>query len=260
VSDYQNIAVSIEEKIALITMNRPRVLNAINMDTLRELYSAIHHVNGLDGTKVVILTGAGDKAFAAGADIKDLVNWDVFEALQFAQLGCQVMEALENMEKPVIAAINGLAVGGGCEIAIACDIIIASEKAVFGLPEVNLGTIQAFGGTQRLPRLVGKTQAKELIFTGEPIDAKRAYEIGLVNRICPHGQVLEEAKKMAATIASKGATAIQLAKKAINEGYDLDQARGCNLEQKSFALSFASQDRMEGVKAFLEKRKPVFKD
>jgi len=202
----------------------------------------------------VILTGSGEKSFVAGADISEMVNATAAEGKAMALLACRAFKRLENMPQVSIAAVNGFALGGGCEIAMACDIRIASENAKFGQPEVNLGTLPGFGGTQRLPRLIGKGRAKELIFTADMIDAQEAYRIGLVNKVVPLAELLGYCKKMAAKIISKGSYAVTLAKTAINSGLDMDLSNGLMLEAGFFGLSFATPDKKEGMSAFLEKR------
>ena len=211
-----------------------------------------------DDIACVIITGEG-KAFVAGADIKEMLGKNPIEARKFTQLGQDVFRDIENMNKPVIAAVNGFALGGGCELALTCDLIIASENAKFGLPEVGLGIHPGFGGTQRLPRLIGKAKAKELIFTGEMLDAKEAQRIGLVNMVTSSERLLEEVKAIASKIATKAPIAIQLAKSAINKGCDMDLNRGLAYEVESVAMTFSTKDSKEGMKAFTERRKPKFK-
>ncbi|KPJ58815.1 MAG: crotonase [Deltaproteobacteria bacterium DG_8] len=246
-----------EEEIALITINRPEVLNALNIDTLNELCEAFAKLNADHKVKVVIITGNG-KAFIAGADISEMKDYTAEQAREFTGLGHMTMDTIQNAEKPIIAAVNGYALGGGLELALACDIILASETALLGVPEVNLGIIQGFGGTQRLPRLVGKFLAKELIFTADAVTAKRAYEMGMVNRIFPPDDLLPEAKKLALKIAQKGPIALRLAKRVIDIGYNRELSEGCKLEMEAFVSCFNTSDRKEGMRAFLEKRKPIF--
>ena len=202
------------------------------------------------------MTGAGEKAFAAGADILEMQYKDVLEARAFASLGNRTFSKLENINKPVIAAVNGFALGGGCELAMACDIRIAGNKAKFGQPEVGLGIMTGFGGSQRLARLVGTGIAKEILFTGDLINAERAYEIGLVNRVVDSTEVLEEAKKMAKTIAAKSSLGVQFSKKSVNEGVNLDLDQALSLETELFGCLFSMKDQAEGMSAFLEKRQP----
>lgn len=256
---FKNITLKKESAIALITFNRPKVLNALNADTLSELYEVVTTLNDDKGVRVIIITGNG-KAFVAGADIAEMQKYTPDEARRFSQLGHKTMDAIQNAGKPVIAAVNGYALGGGLELALACDIIIASDKALLGLPEVNLGLIQGFGGTQRLSRLIGKSRAKELIFTGDAVTAQRAYEIGLVNRVVPLEELLTEVEGMAQKIGKKGPGAIRLAKGVIDRGYNENLPEGCALEIDAFVESFTTEEHEEGIKAFLEKRKPLFSD
>jgi enoyl-CoA hydratase len=253
----KNLILERAKEVALITINRPHVLNALNRDTLSELFESFSELNADQGVKVIIITGSG-KAFVAGADISEMKDYSPEQAREFTTLGHMTMDSIQNAEKPVIAAVNGYALGGGLELALACDIILASETALLGVPEVNLATIQGFGGTQRLPRLIGKSLAKELIFTGDTVTAKRAYEMGMVNRVFPSDDLLPEARKMALKIAQKGPVALKLAKRVIDDGYDMKLPEGCKLEREAFVDCFNTSDRKEGMKAFLEKRKPNF--
>lgn len=258
--EYQHILFTVENQIATITFNRPRALNALNQELLSELLTALDGVLKDSEIRVLVLTGAGDKAFVAGADITELAQrLDSISAKYFAEIGQQVMNKLQELPIPVIAAVNGFALGGGSEIALACDFIYASENAKFGLPEITLGLIPGFGGTQRLPRQVGKNMAKELIFTGKMISADEAREIGMVNRVLPLESLMEEVLKTAQTIAAKGKVSIRAAKQAINNGMDVDLANGCKLEIDAFSICMAGADAKEGTSAFLEKRKPEFK-
>ena len=255
---YENVTVAREEGLGIVTINRPKALNALNTATLKELSLAFDEMAQAADVKVVILTGGGDRAFVAGADIPEMVSYAPFEAEAFAALGQGVMFRIERLPKPVIAAMHGFALGGGCEIAMACDIRIASDKLRIGQPEVKLGVLPGFGGTQRLARIVGPGKAKEMIFSGDVYEATEALRIGLVDRVVPFEKLMEEAKKLAKTIASRGEVAVRLAKDAINAGMDVDIESGCMLERKAFGMCFASQDRVEGMKAFLEKREPKF--
>lgn len=255
---FNNLLVQKENNLAILTINRPAALNALNADTLHELGQAIQMLTEDQEVKVIILTGAGEKAFVAGADIAFMQQLDPIAARQFALTGQMVFNQIESCPKPVIAAINGYALGGGCELAMACDIRIASEKAKFGQPEVNLGVIPGFAGTQRLARLVGKGKAKELIFTGDMIDAQEAYQIGLINQIVPHDQLMDQTKKMGLKIASKAVVAVQLAKRAINEGLEMPLEQANYHEANYFGLCFATNDQKEGMAAFLAKRPPQF--
>ena len=255
---FNTITVSIDKEIAVITINRPKFLNALNTEVLRELSEAIDLIDQDPSFRAVIVTGAGEKAFAAGADIAEMQHKDVLEARAFASLGNKTFSKLENVNKPVIAAVNGFALGGGCELAMACDIRIAGNKAKFGQPEVGFGIMAGFGGSQRLARLVGVGIAKEILFTGDLINAERAYEIGLVNRVVDSTEVLEEAKKMAKTIAAKSPLGVQFSKKSVNEGVNLDLDQALSLETELFGSLFSTKDQAEGMSAFLEKRQPFF--
>jgi len=256
---YENIIFKVENGIAVITFNRPKVLNALNADLLDEFSSTLDEISANEDIRVLILTGAGEKAFVAGADITELAAFDSLQAKAFSENGHAIMDKLQKLAIPVVAAVNGFALGGGSEIALACDFIYASDNAMFGLPEINLGIISGFGGTQRLPRLIGKNMAKEMIFTGKMISADEAGKIGIVNRVCPQESLMEEVFKTARTIASKGKVSIRAAKQAINNGINTDLATGCNLEIDAFSLCMASEDAREGTAAFLEKRDAVFK-
>jgi enoyl-CoA hydratase len=255
--DYVNYVV--EEGIALVTINHPPV-NALDQKTVSELGQVMDELEKRADAKIIILTGGGDKAFVAGADITAFTGLTRVTAEQFALSIQSILLKMEGSKKVMICAINGLALGGGCEVAMACDIRIASEKAKLGQPEVNLGVMPGAGGTQRLPRLVGKGRAMELVFTTDVISADEARAIGLVNRVVPPGSLLEEAKKMAKKILAKGPVAITLAKRAINEGLEMDLKEGLKLEAKLFGELFDTFDMREGVKAFLEKRPPRFEN
>jgi len=256
--EYKNLLFEIEGGIATITFNRPKALNAMNWETMSELLDAVTCCKNDDLIKVIILTGAGEKAFVAGADIAEMQNLRPKEALAFMELGNETLRLLETLSKPSVAAVNGFALGGGTEITMACDMRFASETARFGQPEILIGLIPGWGGTQRLPRLIGMGRAKELIMSGEMIDAKRAYEIGLVNRIFPSDQLLAETKKFAGKLAGMPGFALKMAKHAINFGYDLALDNAIRLEVECCAQCFSTDDQKEGMKAFLEKRKPVF--
>ena len=247
-----------EGKTALVTIDRPRALNALNPETLAELLELFSELADNDELVGVILTGAGEKAFVAGADISAMQHYDALAGREFGKLGHKVMSAIEQFPKPVIAAVNGFALGGGCELALACDIRICSENAKFGQPEVNLGVIPGFGGTQRLPRLVGKGHGFELLFTGDMIDAKEACRIGLVNRVVALEQLLPECLGIMEKIAQKGPVAIALCKEVVRAGMEMDSNRACQYEADLFGICFASDDQKEGMKAFLEKRVPQF--
>ncbi len=247
-----------EDRIAVVTINRPKVLNALNATVIDELEKCFKELQADPDVGVVILTGAGEKAFVAGADITGLVELDPLDGKRFAEKGQAVFNLIENLGKPVIAAINGYALGGGCELAMACTIRIASEKAKLGQPEVNLGIIPGYGGTQRLPRLVGKGRAMELILTGRMVDAQEAYQMGLVNKVVPPDKLLDEAIEMAKTILSKGPLAVKFAMEAVNRGLEVSLEDGLKIEADLFGMCCATEDKVEGTKAFLEKRKPNF--
>jgi enoyl-CoA hydratase len=254
----ENILFVKQGNIAVVTINRPKALNALNAATLSEIGQVFDELGADDSIHAVILTGAGEKAFVAGADISFMKDLTSIESRNFALLGQAVFNKIENLPQPVIAAVNGFALGGGCELAMSCDIRVASENAKFGQPEVNLGVPPGFAGTQRLPRLVGKGVAKELLYTADMIDAGEAHRIGLVNKVYPAAELLESAMKMANKIASKGPVAIRLTKSAVNQGMEMDLARGTAYEAEVFGLAFSTADQKEGMTAFLEKRKPQF--
>lgn len=247
-----------KEGIAYITINRPEALNSLNEKVLSELFEVFTEVEKDIEVKVVLLTGEG-KAFVAGADIEAMYNMSPKEGRDLAKLGHKVMNFIENMEKPVIALINGFALGGGLELALACDFRIASTKAKVGQPEVNLGIIPGFGGTQRLAKLIGKGRAKLLIMTGEIIDGQKALELAIVEDLCEPDELLEKGIKLAETIMKKAPLAIATAKTAINRSFDLDAKAGSDFEIESFAAVFSTEDKSEGMKAFFEKREAVFK-
>jgi len=256
---YNTIIFEIRENIATITFNRPEILNALNEESLKEFSNALDEIHANQDIRVLILTGAGEKSFIAGADIKQFLTFTPLKAKSFSEMGLSLMNKLQELPIPVIAAVNGFALGGGCEVAIACDFIYASENAMFGLPEITLGIIPGFGGTQRLPRLVGENMAKELIFTGKMIPAAEAKNIGLANKVCSQEQLMDEAVKTAKTIASRGKVSVRAAKQAITNGMNVDLTTGCRMEIDAFALCFTSPDAKEGASAFLEKRAPEFK-
>lgn len=253
---YNNLLVEYSNGIASIIINRPDIRNALNEETWYELGSAIDLLEKKDSVKVIIITGAGDKVFAAGADIKWLNQRPSLDVLNYS--GQDVLFKLENMFKPVIAAINGFALGGGCELALACDIRISSDRAKLGQPEVNLGILPGAGGTQRLSRLVGIGKAKELILTGDIITAEEAKQIGLVNQVVKHEELMPAVVEVAQKIIAKGPVAIRLAKAAINISASTDMHSGLAFEKLAQALLFTTEDRTEGTSAFLEKRVPKF--
>ena len=251
----ENLRLEVAEQIALVTIDRPRALNALNSATLRELNDCLRELEQRKDVRVILLTGGGEKSFVAGADISEMVNATPAEGRAMALLADEAFCRLENMPQVTIAAVNGYALGGGCEIAMACDIRIAAENAVFGQPECGLGILPGFGGTQRLARLVGKGRAKELIFTCDRIDAQEAWRIGLVNKVVPQAELLDACRAMAQRILKNGGYAVTLAKQAINAGLDTDLDSGLQMEANLFGLAFATQDKHEGMTAFLEKRK-----
>ncbi len=256
--EYTNLRCEKEGGQALVVIDRPKALNALNRETLEELMDCFGCLAGDEEVGVVILTGGGEKSFVAGADISFMQELDVEGAAQFARLGHSVTAGLENLPQPVIAAVNGYALGGGCELSLACDIRVAAENAKFGQPEVNLGVIPGFGGTQRLPRLVGKGAACELLFTGDIIDAQEALRIGLVNRVVPQDELLDTCRRMAQAILAKGPLAVRLCKQTVNTGMEMDLGRANQYELIQFSRCFASKDQKEGMRAFLEKRNPAF--
>ena len=258
--EFKNIIYTKEKGVAKITINRPEARNALNTIVRQDIKNAIQDVERDKGIKVAIITGAGEKAFISGADIADLKEMNPVNIEEHASsIGQQLYIDIENSRVPVIAMVNGFCLGGGCELAMACDIRIASENARFGQPEINIGIFPGGGGTQRLPRLVGWGRAKELIYTGRIIDAAEAERIGLVNKAVPWGKLEETVKQLAETIASKSPLIIKLAKEVINRGMYTDLITGLNYEKSYFSLCFATKDHEEGITAFLEKRKPEFK-
>jgi enoyl-CoA hydratase len=256
---YQHILLEqIEAGIYRLTLNRPRALNALNSATLEELAHAIACVAADASARVMLIGGAGDKAFAAGADIAEMQAFAPGEARVFSQLGARVMHALEALPVPVIALVSGYALGGGCELALACDWILASEHAVFGQPEVGLGIPPGFGGTQRLPRRVGRALALELLTTGRQVRADEALRVGLANHVYPAGELEARGLEMARLVAAKAPLAVRFAKEAAQRGQDLDLTAACALESSLFALAYAPADQKEGMRAFVEKRSPRF--
>ena len=256
--DYKNLIVETIKKIGIVKINRPEVLNAVNIETILELEKAMHEFDDNEDILVIIITGEG-KSFVSGSDISKLAQLDALQAREYSQIGQRVLSFIENMEKPVIAAVNGYALGSGCELAMACDIRIASEKAKFGQPEVKLGIIPGHAGTQRLARLVGISIAKELIFTGDIIDAQEALRIGLVNKVIEQESLLEEVNNIANKIVSVGSTAVRLVKTVINRGIDTNLTTASSYETEAFCVVFSTDEAKEGMNAFLEKRKPNWK-
>lgn len=258
--ELTNIILEKEGKIAIVTINRPKALNALNSETLKEMDWVIDEVEQDEEILAVVLTGSGEKAFVAGADISEMKEMSTVQGRKFGILGNKVFRRLENLEKPVIAALNGFTLGGGCELAMACDIRIASTKTKVGQPEVGLGITPGFGGTQRLARLVGLGMAKELIYTGKVIGAEEAFRIGLVNKIVEPENLLAEAKALANTIASQAPIAVSLCKAAINKGIQTDIDTALSYESEVFGECFATEDQKEGMSAFVEKREKNFKN
>jgi enoyl-CoA hydratase len=258
-SSYQNLIVECAAGVARVTINRPRVLNALNWDTLTDLETAFAALAADAAVRAVIVTGAGAKAFVVGADIAALQALPAGpEGLRWARRGQAVFAQIERFPKPVIMAINGYALGGGCELALTGDLRIAAASARFGQPEITLGISPGWGGTQRLPRLVGQGRAKRLILTGEIIDAQEAWRIGLVEQVVPDAQLLAECEKLAQTLAGQAPIALRLAKLSIDQGLATDLASGCALEAACFGLECDTEDRLEGTQAFLEKRSAAF--
>ena len=253
-----NLLYATKDGIAYITLNRPKVLNALSVKTWEELRAAFEEAQHDPDVRGVILTGAGDKAFIAGADISELVHVSAVEAEQQSGFGQQVLNLIENLGKPVIAAINGFALGGGCETAMACTIRVAAENAKFGQPEVKLGLLPGGGGTQRLPRLIGKGRALQLILSGETIGAQEAYRIGLVNEVVPAADLLARCEAILRQIFANAPIAVKYSLEAVNKGLETTQDEGLSLEASYFGLCAATEDKKEGTAAFLEKRKPQF--
>lgn len=256
---YNNILLTRQGRIAILSINRPKALNALNRNTLLDIKAAVEEIRDDEAVDILIITGAGDKAFVAGADITFMVEMTALEARAFGQLGGEVTSLIESVSKPVIAAINGFCLGCGCELAMACDFRICSEKAKFGQPEVGLGVTPGFGGTQRLPRLVGTGMAKQLLYTGETIGSTEALRIGLVNKMTSGEQLMEETLKIATMISSRGQIAVRLCKDAVNSGMQVDMTRAMAIEADIFGLCFATSDQREGMQAFVDKRKADFK-
>jgi enoyl-CoA hydratase len=255
---YDNLLFEVSDKIARITFNRPNVLNALNRKTLDELGDCLKKVRADDDIRVLILTGAGEKAFVAGADINELSQQTPVHGREFTLYGQEIFHRLETLGKPVIAAINGFALGGGCELALACTLRVAGRNAKLGQPEVKLGITPGYGGTQRLPRLCGKGVAHELILTGEMISADEALRVGLVNRVVEPGELLATAEAIAKKIVANAPLAVKYALEAVERGMEMPQEEGLYLEATLFGLCCATQDMREGTRAFLEKRSPKF--
>ena len=254
-STYKNIATATEGAIAIVTLNRPQVLNALNTELMTELADALHNFDRDEAIRVIILTG-GERAFAAGADIKEMADESTVSMMLRDNLA--IWDRIRLIKKPIIAAVSGFALGGGCELVMMCDMIIASETAQFGQPEINIGVIPGAGGTQRLTRILGKYRAMEIILSGRPFSAKEAQDLGMVNKIVPSEVLLDEAKAMAKEIAKKSPLAVRLAKEAILKTFEMSLNEGLQFERKSFYMLFDSKDQKEGMKAFLEKRPANF--
>ncbi|GAB6039217.1 short-chain-enoyl-CoA hydratase [Fundidesulfovibrio butyratiphilus] len=258
-SEYATLLVEKENGLCVVTINRPKALNALNSDVLNDLNALCEELIVDSSVKAVILTGSGDKSFVAGADITEMRTMTVTEGRAFGKKGQAIFNKIENLPMPVIAAVNGFALGGGCELCMSCDIRLASQKAKFGQPEVGLGIPPGFGGTQRLPRLVGKGRAKELLFTADIIGADEAYRIGLVNKVLAPEELMNAAKALAGKIMSKAPVAVTVTKACVNEGLDTDLETGCAYEGEAFGLTFGTEDQKEGMGAFVEKRAATFK-
>ena len=256
--NYQNLLVEIKNRIAVVKINQPDKLNALNAITMNELKNVFTELDKDESVYVVILTGSGEKAFVAGADISELNKLDTISGKEFSEKGQEVFDIIENLSKPVIAAVNGFALGGGCEIALACHIRLASVNAKFGQPEVNLGIIPGYGGTQRLTRLINSGRAVEYILTGDMINADEAYRLGLVNHVYPQDELMDKAFELAMKIIAKGQTSVRLAIKAVNIVDEVSCKEGQNFEASLFAICCGTEDFKEGTSAFLEKRKPEF--
>ncbi len=258
-AEYQNLQVSVEEGIAVVRISRPEVLNALNARLLDELESAFQALGQDEAVKVVIVTGAGEKAFVAGADIKELSGLEGISGRTYSLRGQRVFDTIESCAKPVIAAVNGYCLGGGCELALACHIRIASENARFGQPEVKLGLIPGYGGTQRLPRLVGTGRAMEILLAGDTVEAKEAERIGLVNRVVPAAELLDRCRQLAKRIMANGPLATRLTLQSVHSGAGLPLEQALSIEAGLFGLACGTDQMKEGTRAFLEKRKPEFK-
>ncbi|MGA2964699.1 MAG: enoyl-CoA hydratase-related protein [Terriglobales bacterium] len=256
---YDNILLEKKNSIAYVTVNRPKVLNALNMATMEELGTAFLDIRNDASIRVAILTGAGEKAFVAGADIGELTKQDAVSGKEYAHTGQAVLDLIENLGKPVIACINGFALGGGCELAMACTMRLASENAKLGQPEVKLGLIPGYGGSQRLARLVGKGLAMQMVLAGETITAQEAHRIGLVNEVTAAAQLIPRAEAIAAKIVANAPLAVQYAMEAVNKGMEMTLAEGLFLEASLFGICCATEDKKEGTAAFLEKRAAAFK-
>ena len=255
---FENLLWSVQDGVGVVTVNRPKSLNALDSRTVQELAQVVEAARSDASLRALVVTGAGDKAFVAGADIAQMSGLSAIEGRRFADLGHRALAALEALDIPTLAAVNGFALGGGCELALACDLVYASEKARFGQPEVNLGIIPGFGGTQRLARRVGPMRAMEMILTGDMVDAAKARELGLVLEVLPADKLMEHVLGVARKIAGKGAVCVAQAKRAVLASADTDLKTGNELERQAFAVLFGTEDAREGMKAFLEKRPARF--
>ena len=256
---FENILFEIREPLAVLTLNRPKVLNALNQATFDELETAFTELAASDSVRAVLITGAGEKAFAAGADIQELATLSAVEGQRLAVRGQRIFDLIENCGKPVIACINGFALGGGCELALACTLRLASETAKLGQPEVKLGLLPGYGGSQRLPRLIGKGAALKLLLTGEIISAAEAFRVGLVDQVVPPGELLPRSEQLGLAIAANAPLAVRQTMAAVHAGFDLPLHKALDLEAALFGLCCATEDKAEGTRAFLEKRPPVWK-
>ncbi len=256
---FENILVEKKPPVGIITINRPEQLNALNSKTMMEIYGAVGELSSSEDIRVLVITGSGKKAFAAGADIKEMVNLSVTQARAFSELGHRLCTAIEEIQQPVIAAVNGFSLGGGNELAMACDIIYASENARFGQPEVNLAVVPGFGGTQRLVRRVGLAKGRELLYTGEIVNAQEAKTMGMINEVYPADELMDKVMERSRLIASKGPLAVAQAKRLIYQGFDLPLCGALEIERQVFAGLFGTNDQRHGMKAFIEKKKPEYK-
>lgn len=255
---YANVILEKQDRIGILTINRPKALNALNKETLLDIKAAVENVRDDAEIDVLVITGSGDKSFVAGADITYMLEMTALEGREFGILGSSIFRLIETLDKPVIAAINGFCLGGGCELAMSCDFRVSSHKGKFGQPEVGLGVTPGFGGTQRLPRLVGTGMAAELLYTGDVIDAQEALRIGLVNHVVSSEELMEFALSLAKRIAARGQISVRFCKKAMYEGMQTDIDRGLTIEADIFGVCFATEEQKEGMKAFVEKRKASF--
>src|SRR6266852_3560965 len=255
---YENILFEKDGAVGILKINRPKSLNALNPPTVREIAACLEEVRQDQSIRCLIITGGGDRAFVAGADISAMVSMNALEGKAFSALGLNTLRVLEELPIPVIAAVNGFALGGGTELALACDLIIAADKARFGQPEINLGVIPGFGGTQRLARRIGHNKARELIMTGEMFDAKTALDWGLANQVVAPGELIDTARKLAEKLTAKSAIALRQAKAALRAAFTMNEDAGLRFEQEAFGVVFGSADRVEGTAAFVEKRPPAW--